>query len=99
MKRNSDALTRVMCEYWPSGRASVSGFPILISAMTCPRSFDARRIEQIANARRQIGLGDRLLDDLDAQVQPSLVDDGVARIARHEQDAEARPAPQQHFCQ
>jgi hypothetical protein len=32
IKMNSDALTRVMCEYWPSGVPSVSGLKILMSA-------------------------------------------------------------------
>src|SRR6266545_1420148 len=34
MNRNSDALTRVIWEYWPSGLPSVSGFRILMSGMT-----------------------------------------------------------------
>src|SRR5262249_23121366 len=34
MNRNSAALTRVICEYWPSGFPSPSGFWILISAIS-----------------------------------------------------------------
>ena len=39
MKRNSPALTRAMCEYWPSGLPSASTFVILISAIVVARRF------------------------------------------------------------
>src|SRR5262249_49932171 len=71
MNRNSAALTRVICEYWPSGLPSPSGFWILISGI--PRRRQSRRRFRPAGAglellehlfqRRDLGL--ELFDALD----------------------------------
>src|SRR2546425_4232497 len=60
MKRNSPALTRAMCEYWPSGLPSASTFVILISAIVVARWFRlvARR-ELRTHRRDQLGAPDR----------------------------------------
>jgi len=44
MNRNSDALTRVMCEYCPSGFSNASGLRILMSGMA--RSFTWRLVQR-----------------------------------------------------
>src|SRR2546421_11910901 len=61
MKRYSAALTRVTCEYCPSGLPSASMFPILISAIVFPWWFRlvARR-ELRLDGREEFGAADRL---------------------------------------
>src|ERR1700733_14647667 len=56
MKTNSDALTRVSCEYCPSGLPSVSGFWILMSATSF--HLHAARLD------RRFPLGDFALDEI-----------------------------------
>src|SRR5258706_9327039 len=61
MKRYSAALTRVTCEYWPSGLPTASTFVILMSAIVFPWWFRlvARR-ELRLDGGGQLGAPDRL---------------------------------------
>src|SRR5258706_9978297 len=61
MKRYSAALTRVTCEYWPSGLPRASTFVILMSAIVFPWWFRlvARR-ELRSDRRDQLGAAYRL---------------------------------------
>src|ERR1043166_4495780 len=49
-------------------------------------------IEQIADSSRKVGLRQRLLDDFDAGIEAAMVNDGIARISRHEKDLHVRLA-------
>src|SRR5262249_15823349 len=67
MNRYSDALTRVMCEYWPSGLPSASGLTILMSAMSVslwrcadlvrakPLHYSAPRLVEDGNVMKIVG--------------------------------------------
>ena len=46
-------------------------------------------IEQLPDARGERSLRERLLNHLDAWVEPAVVHDGIARIAGHEQHLDA----------
>jgi len=62
--------------------------------MTVARSMLAamRLIQNDPNALRELRLDDRLLNDLDVRIEPSLMHDRVAGIARHVKDLQLRPA-------
>jgi hypothetical protein len=49
-------------------------------------SIGRAAIQRVANAEGEFLQGDRLLNQLDIEVHPTLVDDRVARISRHEKD-------------
>src|SRR5262245_32209927 len=53
MNRNSDALTRVIWEYWPSGLPSTSGLWIVISGMMAPEALARRNFSRVGNDRQQ----------------------------------------------
>src|SRR5260221_12480046 len=55
MKRYSAALTRVTCEYWPSGLPRASTFVILMSAIVFPWWF-----RLVARRELRLGGGDQL---------------------------------------
>src|SRR5262249_3548496 len=53
MNRNSDALTRVIWEYWPSGLPSTSGLWIVISGMMAPGALAGCNLSLVWNDRQQ----------------------------------------------
>src|SRR5262245_65947860 len=53
MNRNSDVLTRVIWEYWPSGLPSTSGLWIVISGMLAAEELARRNFSRVGNDRQQ----------------------------------------------
>jgi hypothetical protein len=48
-------------------------------------------VQYLPDSGRELGLADRLLDQVDAIVKPAVVDYGVARVAGHVQHRQAGP--------
>ena len=48
-------------------------------------------VEDSSNRRGELPAVEGLLNQFDARIQPALMDNGVARISRHEQDLQRRP--------
>jgi hypothetical protein len=50
-------------------------------------------IEKLTHLECKLGLGNRLLQEINSFIQSPLVDDRVSRISRHIKDLQARPDP------